>query len=78
MRYVLASALLAVSLVAPQARASDTTSTGHRKSLPDGAALHREAENVAAAQRAFTHRARMNSLASKGEWQADLEKKKAA
>ena len=37
-----------------------------------------KAENVAAAQRAFTHRARMNSLASRGEWKADLEKKKAA
>jgi fructose-bisphosphate aldolase class I len=37
-----------------------------------------KAENVAAGQRAFTHRARMNSLASKGEWKADLEKKKAA
>jgi len=36
-----------------------------------------KAENVAAAQRAFTHRARMNSLASKGEWKADLEKKAA-
>jgi fructose-bisphosphate aldolase class I len=35
-------------------------------------------ENVAAAQRAFTHRARMNSLASKGEWKADLEARKAA
>ncbi len=37
-----------------------------------------KAENVVAGQRAFTHRARMNSLASKGEWKADLEKKKAA
>jgi fructose-bisphosphate aldolase, class I len=36
-----------------------------------------KAENVAAGQRAFTHRARMNSLASKGEWQADMEKKAA-
>ena len=36
-----------------------------------------KAENVAAGQRAFIHRARMNSLASKGEWQADLEKKAA-
>src|SRR5580692_5024857 len=36
------------------------------------------AANVAAGQQAFTHRARMNSLASKGEWKADLEKKKAA
>src|SRR5712664_3054969 len=35
-------------------------------------------ENVAAAQRAFTHRARMNGLASEGRWQADLEKQKAA
>ena len=37
-----------------------------------------KAENAAAGQRAFTHRARMNSLASIGEWQADLEEKKAA
>ena len=36
-----------------------------------------KAENVAAGQRAFTHRARMNSLASKGEWKTDLEKKAA-
>src|SRR6202035_2179794 len=35
-------------------------------------------ENVAAGQRAFSHRARMNSLASKGEWQADLEIRKAS
>jgi fructose-bisphosphate aldolase class I len=31
-------------------------------------------ENVAAAQRAFTHRARMNSLASLGQWEGSLEK----
>jgi fructose-bisphosphate aldolase, class I len=37
-----------------------------------------KAENVAAGERAFTHRARMNSLATEGEWQADLEKQKAA
>jgi len=36
-----------------------------------------KAGNVAAGQRAFNHRARMNSLASKGEWQADLETGKA-
>jgi fructose-bisphosphate aldolase class I len=35
------------------------------------------AENVAAGQRAFTHRARMNALATKGEWETDLEKKAA-
>jgi fructose-bisphosphate aldolase class I len=34
-------------------------------------------ENVAAAQRAFTHRAMMNSLASLGQWKQDLEKKAA-
>jgi fructose-bisphosphate aldolase class I len=36
-----------------------------------------KAENVAAAQRAFTHRAAMNGLAALGKWQADLEKKAA-
>ena len=35
------------------------------------------AENIAAGQRAFTHRARMNALASKGEWETGLEKKAA-
>jgi fructose-bisphosphate aldolase class I len=34
-------------------------------------------ENVAAAQRAFGHRALMNGLASLGQWKADLEKKAA-
>jgi len=34
-------------------------------------------DNVAAAQRAFTHRAHMNGLASIGEWKKDLEKKAA-
>jgi fructose-bisphosphate aldolase, class I len=34
-------------------------------------------ENVAAAQRAFTHRAMMNSLATRGQWKQDLEKKAA-
>jgi fructose-bisphosphate aldolase class I len=37
-----------------------------------------KAENLGAGQQAFTHRARMNSLASKGEWKADLEQKQAA
>src|SRR6202012_4834271 len=36
-----------------------------------------KAENVPAGQRAFSHRALMNSLATKGEWKADLEKKAA-
>ncbi|MGH6727189.1 MAG: class I fructose-bisphosphate aldolase, partial [Pseudolabrys sp.] len=34
-------------------------------------------ENVAAAQRAFSHRAKMNGLAATGQWKADLEKKAA-
>jgi fructose-bisphosphate aldolase class I len=31
--------------------------------------------NVGAAQTAFAHRARMNSLAAKGQWNPELEKK---
>jgi len=37
----------------------------------------RPQRDVAAAQRAFSHRARMNGLATRGEWKADLEKKAA-
>jgi fructose-bisphosphate aldolase class I len=36
-----------------------------------------KSENVAAAQRVFTHRAMMNSLATRGQWKLDLEKKAA-
>ena len=36
-----------------------------------------KSENVAAAQRAFSHRAAMNSLAARGHWNQDLEKKAA-
>ena len=36
-----------------------------------------KSENVAAAQRAFAHRAMMNGLASLGQWKQDLEKKAA-
>ncbi len=36
-----------------------------------------KAENVAAGQNAFSHRARMNGLASRGEWQSSLEQKAA-
>lgn len=36
-----------------------------------------KADNLGAGQQAFTHRAHMNGLASKGEWKADLEKKAA-
>jgi fructose-bisphosphate aldolase class I len=34
-------------------------------------------ENVATAQRAFAHRAMMNSLAALGQWKSELEKKAA-
>jgi fructose-bisphosphate aldolase class I len=34
-------------------------------------------ENVAAAQRAFAHRARMNGLATLGQWKQELEKRAA-
>ncbi|MGO4838408.1 class I fructose-bisphosphate aldolase, partial [Rhizobiaceae sp. 2RAB30] len=33
-----------------------------------------KAENVAAGQHAFAHRARMNGLAALGKWQESLEK----
>ena len=36
-----------------------------------------QAGNVAAAQKAFHHRARMNSLAAKGQWNGNLEKQAA-
>ncbi len=36
-----------------------------------------KSENVAAAQRAFSHRARMNGLATLGQWKPDLEKRAA-
>ena len=36
-----------------------------------------KSENVAAAQRAFAHRAHMNGLAALGQWKVDLEKKAA-
>ena len=36
-----------------------------------------KAANVASGQRAFTHRAHMNALASQGEWATELEKKAA-
>jgi fructose-bisphosphate aldolase class I len=36
-----------------------------------------KSENVAAAQRVFSHRARMNGLAAMGQWKQDLEKKAA-
>ena len=37
-----------------------------------------QAGNVGAAQKAFQHRARMNSLAAKGQWKPELEKQAVA
>jgi fructose-bisphosphate aldolase class I len=36
-----------------------------------------KSDNVTSAQRAFSHRAKMNGLAALGQWQSDLEKKAA-
>jgi fructose-bisphosphate aldolase class I len=36
-----------------------------------------QAGNVAAAQKAFQHRAQMNALACQGKWRAELEKQAA-
>lgn len=44
---------------------------------PALAAWRGRSENVAAAQRAFHHRARMNGLACQGKWKPDLEKQAA-
>lgn len=55
-----------------------TFSYGRALQAAPQAAWAGRADNVSAAQQAFTHRARMNSLASKGEWNAALENKKAA
>jgi fructose-bisphosphate aldolase class I len=54
-----------------------TFSYGRALQAPVQKAWSGKTENVAAAQRAFTHRARMNGLAALGQWKADLEKKAA-
>ena len=36
-----------------------------------------QGSNIAAAQKAFLHRAHMNSLAASGQWKPDLEKQAA-
>ena len=38
----------------------------------------KDQDNIENIQKAFNHRAKMNSLSSKGEWLADLEKETAA
>src|ERR1700710_958398 len=52
-----------------------TFSYGRALQAAPQAAWSGKPENTAAGQRAFTHRARMNALASKGEWETGLEKK---
>ena len=54
-----------------------TFSYGHALQAAPQKAWSGKAENVAAGQTAFSHRARMNGLAAKGEWQSSLEKKAA-
>ena len=54
-----------------------TFSYGRALQAPVQKAWSGKPENVALAQRAFAHRAAMNSLAARGEWQAELERKAA-
>ena len=51
-----------------------TFSYGRALQAPSLAAWGGKAENVAAGQRAFSHRAKMNSLAALGKWEQSLEK----
>ncbi len=51
-----------------------TFSYGRALQAAPQAAWAGKAENTAAAQRAFAHRARMNSLAATGEWKPADEK----
>ena len=51
-----------------------TFSYGRALQAPALAAWQGKTENVAAAQRAFAHRAKMNSLAALGKWEHGLEK----
>ncbi len=54
-----------------------TFSYGRALQAPVQKAWCGKLENVATAQRAFAHRAAMNGLAARGEWQAELERKAA-
>jgi fructose-bisphosphate aldolase class I len=54
-----------------------TFSYGRALQAPVQKAWSGKPENVASAQRAFAHRAAMNSLAARGAWQAELERKAA-
>jgi fructose-bisphosphate aldolase class I len=51
-----------------------TFSYGRALQAAPQAAWAGKSENVAAAQRAFTHRAKMNALAARGQWKAADEK----
>ncbi len=55
-----------------------TFSYGRALQAPVQKAWAGKSANVAAAQRAFAHRAEMNGLAALGKWKKDLEKKQAA
>ena len=51
-----------------------TFSYGRALQAPALKAWGGKSENVAAGQRAFNHRAKMNGLAAVGTWAAELEK----
>ena len=52
--------------------AEDTDTYGRSRVAPGG-----QAANVAAAQKAFHHRAHMNALAAQGKWKNELERQAA-
>ena len=54
-----------------------TFSYGRALQAAPQSAWRGKGDNVAAAQRAFVHRARMNSLAALGRWTVELEKQAA-
>jgi fructose-bisphosphate aldolase, class I len=54
-----------------------TFSYGRALQAAPQAAWRGRSDNVAAAQRAFVHRARMNGLAARGQWTAELEQQAA-
>ncbi|MEA2994240.1 MAG: fructose-bisphosphate aldolase, class [Alphaproteobacteria bacterium] len=54
-----------------------TFSYGRALQAPVQKTWRGKSENVAAAQRAFAHRAEMNGLAALGKWKAEMEKKAA-
>jgi len=63
-------ALLSIKFIAPASKKNAEPARGVT-------AWSGKRENIRAAQQAFAHRARMNGLATLGQWKADLEKRAA-